>query len=215
MEAKIAPQVPTETHSYPEEKTITLDAPTWNKGDSVATRAAYGKALVALGGADDRIVALDCDTKNSTMTIDFLNAHPARFVECYIAEQNMLGAAMGISCRGLIPFTNTFAAFHTRSFDFIRMAGVGKNNIKVVGSHCGVSIGEDGASQMGLEDLAMMRTIPEAIVLYPSDAVSTWWATQIVANYKGMSYIRTSRPNTPVIYENAEAFEAGKCKVVK
>jgi transketolase len=163
--------------SFPESQEITLDPSPYNLGDEVAARNAYGKALANLGSKDERIVVLDADTKNSTMTCDFKGAHPARFIECYIAEQNMVGVGMGVAARKLIPFVNTFAAFHTRSFDFIRMAGISGLNLKVVGSHCGVSIGEDGSSQMGLEDLAMMRTIPGSVVLYPSDGNSAWAAT--------------------------------------
>jgi len=149
------------------------------------------------------------------MTCDFKAVHPERFIECYIAEQNMVGVGMGVAARQFIPFVNTFAAFHTRSFDFIRMAGISGLNLKVVGSHCGVSIGEDGSSQMGLEDLAMMRTIPGSVVFYPSDGNSTWAATQLVANHKGIGYIRNGRPICPVIYPNTEVFEIGKLKVVE
>jgi transketolase len=218
-ETKIAPQVPESALTRPDESAVTMPAPAYELGKQIATRVAYGEALRSLGLADERVVALDGDTKNSTFSQYLLDAldesQKARFVECFIAEQNMVGVAMGISKRGRIPFASTFAAFHTRAYDFIRMAAVSRANIKLVGSHCGVSIGEDGASQMGLEDLAMMRAIPNSVVFYPSDAVSCHKAVELAANYKGIAYIRTSRPATPVLYSNSEVFEVGKSKVVK
>ena len=139
----------------------------------MATREAYGAALARLGAADDRIVALDADVKNSTFSEKFEQQHPERFYQTFIAEQVMIGAAMGLAARGAIPFPSTFAAFLTRAYDFIRMAAISNLNIKMAGSHAGVSIGEDGPSQMALEDLAMMRAQPNITVLYPCDAVST------------------------------------------
>ncbi|MGH9309754.1 MAG: transketolase, partial [Vicinamibacterales bacterium] len=150
-----------------------LAAPAYKKGDMVATREAWGTALAAVGQVDPRIVALDADVKNSTFSDRFEKACPDRFYEMFIAEQVMVGAATGFAARGAIPFPSTFACFLTRAADFIRMAGISRNNVKLTGSHAGVSIGEDGPSQMALEDLAMMRAIPESLVLYPSDAVST------------------------------------------
>lgn len=185
----------------------------YKKGDKIATRNSYGVALKTIGEACNKIVALDGDTKNSTMALGFATACKERFAEAYIAEQNMVGAAVGMQARGLIPFVSTFAAFHTRSFDFIRMAAISMANIKIVGSHAGVAIGQDGPSQMGLEDFAMMRAVPGAVVLYPSDAVSCENAVVLAANYKGIVYIRTSRGATPVVYPNEEVFEIGKCKV--
>lgn len=181
--------------------------PSYDKNSQIATRNAYGDGLKALGN-DNRIVGLDGDTKNSTMSINFYQSFPSRFIECFVAEQNMIGAALGLSTRGRIPFISTFAAFFSRGFDQIRLAAISEGNIKFAGSHCGVSIGEDGSSQMGLEDLAMFRTIPNSLVLYPSDAVSTYRAVQLAAMHKGVSYIRTSRPNTPILYENDKVFEA-------
>jgi transketolase len=184
-------------------------------GDSVATREAYGDALAKLVLVDPRIVVLDGDTKNSTYAEKALAARPEHFLEMFIAEQNMVGVAMGLAARGKVPFVSTFAAFLTRAYDQIRMAGVSRLNIKFCGSHSGVSIGEDGPSQMGLEDLAMFRPIPDCAVLYPSDAVSAEWLTVAAAAYNGMCYIRTTRPKTPVLYANDESFPIGGSKVLR
>ena len=175
-------------------------APEYQKGDQIATRVAYGTALVKLGTVDDRVVALDGDCKNSTYSLAFRKKFPERFTECYIAEQNMVGTAAGLASMGLIPFASTFACFLTRAYDFIRMAGISQLNLKLCGSHAGVSIGEDGPSQMGLEDLAMMRAVVGSTVLYPSDAVSTERLVALAAETPGIVYIRTSRPKTPVLY---------------
>ncbi|GFU26047.1 transketolase-like protein 2 [Nephila pilipes] len=192
------------------------EPPNYTLGETVATRLAYGTALLKLGTNSKRIVALDADTKNSTYSDKFRKAFPDRFIECFIAEQNLIGVAVGCSTRGRkIPFTSTFATFYTRAFDQLRMAAISQANIKCCGSHCGVSIGEDGPSQMGLEDIAMFRTIPGCTVFYPSDAVSTERACELAANKQGICFIRTSRPNTPVIYANDEPFAIGKAKVVK
>jgi transketolase len=184
-------------------------------GDSVATREAYGDALVKLAQADARVVALDGDTKNSTYSEKVLQAKPDQFMEMFIAEQNMVGAAMGLAARGKVPFVSTFAAFLTRAYDQIRMAGVSGLNVKFCGSHCGVSIGEDGPSQMGLEDLAMFRPIPNCAVLYPCDAVSTERLVQEAARRDGMCYIRTTRPKTRVVYSNDEQFPIGGSKILR
>ncbi len=183
--------------------------------DKVATRRAFGTALAELGKVDQRIVVLDCDVRNSTYTEDFQKACPERFFEMYIAEQDMVGAAMGFSARGRVPFASTFACFFTRAYDFIRMAAIGENNIKLVGTHAGVSIGEDGPSQMGLEDLAMTCAQPNFTVLYPSDAVSAWQAIKLAADRNGPTYVRTGRPNTPIIYGPGEKFEIGQAKVIR
>jgi transketolase len=183
-------------------------------GDSVATREAYGNALLRLG-VDPRVVALDGDTKNSTYAEKFFKKFPQRSTECYIAEQNMVGVAVGFAARGKVPFASTFATFFTRAFDQIRVAGISGSNLKLVGSHVGVSIGEDGPSQMGLEDIAMMRAVIGSVVLYPSDAVSTEkLMDQMVAN-KGIYFLRTSRPKTPILYNNDEAFPIGGAKVLR
>jgi transketolase len=184
-------------------------------GDSVATREAYGNALVRIGEVDQRVVAMDGDTKNSTYSEKFFKKFPARFTECYIAEQNMVGVATGFGARGKVPFASTFAVFFTRAADQIRVAGISQANLKLAGSHVGVSIGEDGPSQMGLEDLAMMRAIAGSIVLYPSDAVAAEKLVDQMALTRGICYLRTSRPKTPVIYNNDEAFPIGGAKVLR
>jgi transketolase len=184
-------------------------------GEQIATREAYGDALARLGDENPLVVALDGDTKNSTYSEKFLKAHDGRFFESFIAEQNMVGAAVGLSSMGKIPFASTFACFLTRAYDHIRMAAVSQANLKLCGSHAGVSIGEDGPSQMALEDLAMMRAIIGSTVLYPSDAVSAEHAVRLAAEHPGIVYIRTSRPKTPVIYSNDERFEIGRAKVIR
>ena len=192
-----------------------MPAPAYKKGDQVATREAYGTALASLGSVDLRVVALDADVKNSTFSERFEKAHPDRFFECFIAEQGMIGAAMGLAARGAIPFPSTFACFLTRAGDFIRMSGVSFSNVKYAGSHAGVSIGEDGPSQMALEDLAMMRAVPGCAVLYPCDGVSTERLVVEMARHQGPAYMRTSRPKTPVIYEAGERFPIGGSKVLR
>lgn len=187
----------------------------YNGGDKIATRQAYGNALARLGSLDPRIVALDGDTKNSTYSEIFFKKFPDRAVECYIAEQNMVGVAIGLAARGKVPFASTFAAFFTRAADQIRMAGHSMANIKLAGSHVGVSIGEDGASQMGLEDIALMRAIGGSVVLYPSDAVSTERLVEQMIAHRGIAFLRTSRPKTPVIYDNNEPFPIGGAKILK
>lgn len=189
--------------------------PNYRLGEKVATRSAYGSALAKLGTVDPRVVSLDGDTKNSTFAEKFKDVHPERYFECFIAEQNMVGAAVGLATCGKIPFVSTFAAFLTRAFDHIRMAAISGVSIKYAGSHCGVSIGEDGPSQMGLEDLAMMRAIPHSTVLYPCDAVSAEKLTALAASLPGATYIRTSRPATPVLYANAEEFPVGGSKTLR
>uniref|UniRef100_A0A8C4YI90 transketolase n=1 Tax=Gopherus evgoodei TaxID=1825980 RepID=A0A8C4YI90_9SAUR len=192
--------------------------PEYTTGDKVATRKAYGVALAKLGAASERVVALDGDTKNSTFSELFKQAHPERYIECYIAEQNMVsvGVALGCATRDrAVVFASTFAAFFTRAFDHIHMGAISQSNLNLCGSHCGVSIGEDGPLQMALEDIAMFRVIPGCTVFYPSDAVSTERAVCLAANTKGICFIRTSRPETPVIYPPEETFEIGQAKVVR
>ena len=156
-------------------------------------------------------MSLDGDTKNSTFAITLKNKYEESFVECFIAEQNLVGVATGLSCRNKIPFCSTFAAFFSRAADQIRIAGIGGNPIKLVGSHSGCSIGEDGPSQMALEDIGFFRNIPKGVVLVPSDGVSAEKAVELVGNYNdGPAFVRTSRPDVPVIYENDEEFELGK-----
>ena len=192
-----------------------LPAPGYKKGDLVATREAWGTALAALGGVDPRVVALDADVKNSTFSERFEKAHRNRFYEKFIAEQVMIGSAMGLASRGAIPFPSTFACFLTRAADFIRMAGISMVNVKLTGSHAGVSIGEDGPSQMALEDLSMARGVPGCAVLYPCDAVSTERLVVEMARHRGMAYMRTSRPKTPVIYGPDDQFPIGGSKVLR
>lgn len=192
------------------------EPPNYKMGQEVATRAAYGTALVKLGNNNSRVIALDGDVKNSTFSINFKNTFPDRFVECFIAEQNLVGVAVGCETRRrTVTFVSTFAAFLTRAFDQIRMAAISQSNVNFCGSHAGISIGEDGPSQMALEDIAMFRSVPNCTVFYPSDAVSTERACELAANTKGMCFIRTSRPNVPVIYDASEKFAVGKAKVVK
>ena len=192
-----------------------MRAPAYKLGDEVATREAYGTALAALGAVDARIVALDADVKNSTFSDKFQKAYPDRFVETFIAEQVMVGAAMGLAARGAIAFPSTFACFLSRAADFTRMAGISELNVKLAGSHAGVSIGEDGPSQMALEDLAAMRAVAGCTVVYPCDAVSTERLMAVMASTPGPAYMRTSRPKTPVIYDAAESFVAGGSKTLR
>jgi transketolase len=188
---------------------------TFALGQQIATREEYGPALARLGDSNPQVVALDGDTKNSTFADRFTKAHPDRFFESFIAEQNMVGVAVGLAAMGKIPFASTFACFLTRAYDQIRMAAVSQSNLKLCGSHAGVSIGEDGPSQMALEDFAMMRAIEGSTVLYPSDAVATDNAVRLAASSKGIVYIRTTRPKTPVIYSSDEMFKIGQAKVIK
>jgi transketolase len=204
-------QLPVPDHSVP----ASYPPINYQKGALVATREAYGNALVRLGEVDPRIVALDGDTKNSTYSEKFFKKFPDRSLECFIAEQNMVGVAMGFSTRGRVPFASTFSAFLTRAHDQIRMAGHSQANIKLAGSHVGVSIGEDGPSQMGLEDLATLRAVAGSTVLYPCDAVSAEKLTEQMAQTKGIVFLRTSRPKTAVIYDNAELFPVGGAKILR
>ncbi len=190
--------------------------PEYTLGQEVATREAYGTALAKLAAASPRVVALDGDTKNSTFSDRFKARAPERFAESYIAEQNMVGAALGMSTEGKIPFASTFACFLTRAYDFMRMAVYSRpKHLVLCGSHAGVSIGEDGASQMALEDLAMMRALLGTTVLYPSDAVSGEHLVVAAARTPGIVYIRTSRPKTPVLYRNDEQFPIGGSKTLR
>jgi transketolase len=184
-------------------------------GKEVATRKGFGEGLAALAPADPRVVVLDGDVENSTYTEEFAKAAPKRFVEGYIAEQNMVGMAMGLAARGHVAFAATFACFLTRAYDFIRMAAISNLNVKFVGTHAGISIGEDGPSQMGLEDLAMMCAEPDFTVLYPSDATSAWRAVWLLAAHDGPGYLRAGRPAAPILYGPDEKFEIGKCKVLR
>uniref|UniRef100_A0A672GBC5 Transketolase n=1 Tax=Salarias fasciatus TaxID=181472 RepID=A0A672GBC5_SALFA len=213
----LTPQLPKEDTAPADLSSILLpEPPAYKKGDKMATRRAYGVALAKLGQSSQRVVALDGDTKNSTFSETFKKAFPDRYIECFIAEQNMVGVAIGCAARDrTVAFASTFAAFLSRAYDQIRMGAISQTNVNLVGSHCGVSIGEDGPSQMALEDLAMFRAIPTCTVFYPSDAVSTERAVELSANTKGICFIRTSRPDTAVLYSPDEKFEIGVAKVVR
>jgi transketolase len=188
--------------------------PAYERGDKVATRKAYGEALVALG-ARPGVVAMDGEVSNSTFASLFAQAHPGRYFEMYIAEQQLVAAAVGVGVRGYRPFASTFAAFFTRAYDFIRMAAISRASIGLCGSHAGVEIGADGPSQMALEDLAMMRAVHGSTVLYPSDATSTAALVEAMADRDGVSYLRTTRGAYPVLYDAGEAFPVGGSKVLR
>jgi transketolase len=183
--------------------------------EKTATRLAYGIALEKLGRVNERVIVLDGDVKNSTYAEKFFEAFPGRSFQAYIAEQNMVGMGMGLSAKGHIPFIASFAAFLTRAHDQIRMAAYSFSNLKLCGSHVGVSIGEDGPSQMGLEDMAVFRPIPGCVVLYPSDAFSAEACVEAAARHQGLAYIRTTRPATPLLYSNTEPFPIGGSKVLR
>ena len=191
------------------------EPPDYPADEEIATRSGYGAGLAKLGSVNPNVVALDGDTKNSTYAEQFMDLHPNRYFEMFIAEQNLVGAGIGLAKRGKVPFVSTFAAFLSRAYDQIRMSAISQANIKYAGSHCGVSIGEDGPSQMGLEDIAMFRAIPGAVVLYPSDAVAAERLVVEAAAHEGIVYLRTSRPKTPILYEATERFPIGGCKVIR
>ncbi len=193
---------------------VQVTLPTYTKEDKVATRKAYGDALVALGVIPD-VVAMDGEVSNSTHADEFAKAYPDRFFEIYIAEQQLVATAVGMSVRGYRPFASTFAAFFSRAYDFIRMAGISQANIRLVGSHAGVEIGQDGPSQMALEDLASMRAIHSSTVLYPSDPNQTAKLVSLMADEGGIVYMRTTRGAYPTIYSPAETFKIGGAKVVR
>jgi transketolase len=191
------------------------DWPSYEVGEKVATRKAYGEALAALGGDRGDVVALDGEVSNSTYSEIFQAAHPDRFFEMYIAEQQMVAAAVGIQLNGWKPFASTFAAFFTRAYDFVRMATISRATIKLCGSHAGVSIGEDGPSQMGLEDLAALRAVNGSTVLYPCDGNQTVHLVRAMADLDGISYLRTTRSDTPVVYDADEEFPVGGSKTLR
>ena len=197
----------------------------YTKNAQYSTREAYGDALVSLGGIDKRIIVLDAETSNSTYAEKFKKEFPDRFFEMFIAEQNMVSAALGFSKIGFIPFVSSFAAFLTRAFDQIRMSQYSiqgrdvinhvSTTLNIIGSHAGCSIGPDGASQMALEDISMMRSIRESTVLYPSDAVSTAKLTSLLVNNPGISYLRLTREKTPIVYNEREEFRIGRLKIIE
>jgi transketolase len=193
---------------------VVVTLPVYGKDDKVATRKAYGDALLALAAIPE-VVAMDGEVSNSTHADEFAKAHPERFFEMYIAEQQLVATAVGMSVRGYKPFASTFAAFFSRAYDFIRMAGISQANIRLVGSHAGVEIGQDGPSQMALEDLAAMRAIHSSTVLYPCDPNQTARLTRLMADTDGIVYMRTTRGAYPTIYDASETFRVGGAKVVR
>ena len=190
-------------------------APDYDPSKPVATREAYGDALKRLGAVNTHIVAISGDVKNSTFSEVFEKAYPDHFYQGYIAEQNLVSVAVGLQARGKVPFADTFACFLSRAYDNVRMAAISRANINLCGSHCGVSIGEDGPSQMALEDIAMFRAIHGSAVLYPSDAISAERLTEAMARRPGINYMRTSRPKTPILYSKDEKFPIPGFKVVR
>ncbi|MGW5508109.1 transketolase [Streptomyces albogriseolus] len=212
---RITVQAPPADGGTPARRITTPELPRWERGEDVATRDAFGEALAALGSARDDVVALDGEVGDSTRLEFFAKEHPERYVECYIAEQQMVADAVGFAARGWLPFASTFAAFLTRAHDFVRMASVSGSGLNLVGSHAGVAIGQDGPSQMGLEDLAMMRAVHGSTVLYPCDANQTARLVAAMAGLEGIRYLRTSRGGSPVIYGPDEEFPVGGSKVLR
>ena len=212
---RVTPQQPdtsAEAHHF---EAAPLNLPRYELSQKVATRKAFGDALAALGAARPDVVTLDGEVGNSTFTEEFANAHPERFFQMYIAEQQLIGAAVGMQVRGWRPFTATFAAFMSRAYDFVRMAAVSQADLCLCGSHAGVSIGEDGPSQMGLEDIASLRAVHGSTVLYPCDANQTAKLVALMADLRGISYIRTTRQATDVIYGPDEEFEVGGSRTLR
>src|SRR5438876_5161973 len=208
----VAKPEPGEPHRF---ETGELELPRYELGGKVATRKAYGEALAALGSARGNVVALDGEVSNSTFAEIFKQAHPDRFFEMYIAEQQLIAAAVGLHARGWNAFASTFAAFFSRAYDFVRMAAISRVDLRLAGSHAGVSIGEDGPSQMALEDIASLRAIHSSVVLHPCDANQTAKLVAAMADTDGIVFLRTLRPNTPVIYEADEEFRVGGSRVIR
>ncbi len=192
-----------------------VDRPTYEVGEKVATRGAYGDALAWLGSIDERVVALDAEVGNSTYAERFGAVHPDRFFEMFIAEQQMVAAAVGMQARGWKPFASTFGAFLSRAYDFVRMAAISDADLKLCGSHVGVSIGPDGPSQMALEDIASLRAVFGSVVLYPSDPNQTVWLLDAMREHRGISYMRSTRGALPTLYEADEAFRIGGSRTLR
>lgn len=207
-------QMPEKINVTNEKKNISITVPKYENNKLVATREAYGEALIAIANQSDRLVVLDAETSNSTYAEKIKSTHPEKFFEMFIAEQNMASVALGFDKIGYEPFISTFAAFLTRAFDQMRMSQYSDGNVNIVGSHAGVSIGSDGSSQMALEDLAMMRSILHSIVLYPSDAISTIKLCELMFNHQGLTYLRLTREKTPLLYSPTEIFIIGGSKVL-
>ncbi len=204
---------PSSSISFPKAKT-----PSWPKYSlekEVATREAYGDTLAALAKADPSVLAIDGEVSNSTYAEKVKEKNPKQFIEAFIAEQNMIGMSLGLAAKGHTVFASTFGAFLTRAHDQLRMAAISNTPMIVSGSHAGVSIGEDGASQMALEDIALFRSLPNSVILYPSDATSTQKLVQHATNQKGITYLRTTRSKTPVLYKSSESFPVGEFKVLR
>ncbi|WP_149180455.1 transketolase [Streptomyces sp. TRM49041] len=212
---RVTVQRPSEGEVLPAVEDTEPELPRFDVGDEVATRTAFGHALEAVGAARGRVVALDAEVGDSTRAEFFAKAHPDRYIQCYIAEQQMVAAAVGLAARGYVPYASTFAAFLTRAHDFIRMAAVSRAGVNLVGSHAGVAIGQDGPSQMGLEDIAMLRAVHGSTVLYPCDANQTARLVGAMADLDGIRYLRTTRGDTPVIYGPDEDFPVGGSKVLR
>jgi len=195
---------------------VLASPPAYTQGQKLATREAYGTALAKLATSHSRVIGLDGDMKNSTFSQNIKKVDENRYIECFICEQNLIGVGIGAACRDrTIAFASTFACFLTRAFDNLRMGVISQTNLNVMGSHCGVSIGEDGPSQMALEDLAMFQSLPGCTVFYPSDGVAMERAVELAANTRGVTFLRAGRPAVPVLYKNDETFQVGKAKIVK
>jgi transketolase len=211
---EVAVQSPPAAQPF-EVSTAPVERPSYAIGDKVATRGAYGDALAWIGSVDERVVALDAEVGNSTYAERFADKHPDRFFEMYIAEQQMVAAAVGMQTRGWKPFASTFGAFLSRAYDFVRMAAISDADLKLCGSHVGVSIGPDGPSQMALEDIASLRAVFGSVVLYPSDANQTVQLVDAMRQHRGISYLRSTREATPVLYEADETFEIGGSRTLR
>lgn len=207
-------RMPQRAHVLPNISKEKIGKKNYGIGEMISTREAYGDALVFVAQSNSDVVALDAEVSNSTFAGKVKHVRPEQFIECYIAEQNMIGVAVGLSKKGFVPFCSTFGAFLTRAHDQIRMAALSSTDITLCGSHAGVSIGEDGASQMALEDIGMMRSLPNSIVLYPSDAVSCFSLTKECLKLEGIKYVRTTRGKTPIIYSSNEKFPIGEFKAL-
>ncbi|MBS3099309.1 transketolase, partial [Candidatus Pacearchaeota archaeon] len=206
---------PPEKVEVVENKNTKLKFNSYEIGEMAATRMAYGKALASLAVSNPEVIAADAEVSNSTKSEEVKKVRPGQFVEVFIAEQDLVGICLGLSKKGFNVFGSTFAAFLTRAHDQIRMASLSNGNFTLCGSHAGVSVGEDGASQMGLEDIAMFRSLPESFIFYPSDAVSTEKLVLLCSKLRGLKYIRTTRGETPTLYSEKEKFDVGNFKVLK
>jgi transketolase len=213
-DVRVEVQSPPQPKPFEIERTA-VERPSYEVGEKVATRAAYGDALAWLGSIDEKVVALDGEVGNSTYAERFAAKHPDRFFEMYIAEQQMVAAAVGMQARGWKPFASSFGAFLSRAYDFVRMAAISDADLKLCGSHVGVSIGPDGPSQMALEDIASLRAVLDSVVLYPSDANQAVQLLDAMREHRGVSYLRATREATPVLYGADETFEIGGSHTVR